>query len=86
MKYFDGQEARLGDRVKLGDDDSGIVVCSIDTDEFSVDYPIELREAFKSGIVVVFRKWGTIHYTTPESDLVLLMRKSNVGCTEIPKM
>ena len=33
MKYADGQEVRLGDRVELGQDDGGVVVASIDTGE-----------------------------------------------------
>jgi hypothetical protein len=32
MKYWDGQEVKLGDRVKLDKDEGGIVVASMDTD------------------------------------------------------
>jgi hypothetical protein len=39
MKYPDGQEVRLGDKVKLGDDAEGVVVSSIDTGEYSEEYP-----------------------------------------------
>jgi hypothetical protein len=35
MKYPDGQEVKLGDMVALGKDEQGIVVCSIDTGEYS---------------------------------------------------
>jgi hypothetical protein len=31
MRYPDGQEIRLGDRMKLWDGSEAIVVCSIDT-------------------------------------------------------
>jgi len=41
MKYPDGQEARLGDRVELWDQNEGTVVCSLDTNEYSPDYPRE---------------------------------------------
>src|SRR6266571_1040879 len=34
MKYPDGQEVRLGDQVRLGENDGGVVVASIDTDEY----------------------------------------------------
>lgn len=34
MKYADGQEVIKGDRVQLGDDKHGIVVCSIDRNEY----------------------------------------------------
>lgn len=40
MFYPDGREARLGDRVRLGEKE-GIVVFSIDTDEFSESFPRE---------------------------------------------
>lgn len=33
MKYPDGQEVKLGDRVALGQDDRGIALCSIDEGE-----------------------------------------------------
>jgi len=39
MKYADGQEMRLGDRVRLGADDGGVVVCVIDTGEYSETHP-----------------------------------------------
>jgi hypothetical protein len=38
MKYADGQEVRLGDRAKLGQDDGGVVVASIDTGEYSAEH------------------------------------------------
>ena len=38
MKYPDGQEVRLGDRVKLGHDDGGVVVASIDTNEYTSEH------------------------------------------------
>jgi hypothetical protein len=41
MKYPDGQEARLGDRVELWEQNEGAVVCSLDTNEYSADYPRE---------------------------------------------
>ena len=36
MKYCDGQDVRLGDRVKLGSDQGGIVVASIDTGQYGL--------------------------------------------------
>jgi hypothetical protein len=39
MKYANGQHVAVGDRVELWRDRQGIVVCSIDTGEFTVDYP-----------------------------------------------
>ena len=75
MKYPDGQDVRLGDRVKLGVDAEGVVVCSIDTGEYSSEY----REAewgyLKKGVLIDFpKKFGLIHYEKPEEDLVLVAR------------
>src|ERR1051325_10907359 len=39
MKSPDGQEIRVGDRVKLGQDEGGVVVASIDTNEYSAEHP-----------------------------------------------
>lgn len=74
MKYPDGQEVKLGDRVKLGQDEGGIVVCSIDTDEYSADYPKEQWGYLKKGVMINFPLYGLIHYEEPEPDLQLLQR------------
>lgn len=72
MKYPDGQEVRLGDRVKLGSDDGGIVVASIDTGEYSVEHPEAQWGYLKKGVVIRFSKYGLIHYEQPEPDLRLI--------------
>ena len=41
MKYWDGQEIKVGDRVKYGEDEGGIVVSSMDTNEYSEEHPKE---------------------------------------------
>ncbi|WP_339715843.1 hypothetical protein [uncultured Sneathiella sp.] len=74
MKYPDGQEVRMGDRVGLGDDREGIVVCSIDTDEYSDAHPREQWAYLKTGAVIEFPSFGLIHYETAEDDLQLIRR------------
>lgn len=74
MRYRDGQEVRLGDRVRLGKDSGGIVVCSIDTGEYSADAPEALWGYLKTGVMIKFPLYGLIHYTTPEPDLELIAR------------
>lgn len=76
MKYPDGQDVRLGDRVKLGDDDRGIVVASIDTDEYSDAQPRAQWAYLKKGVMIEFPKHGLIHYEQPEPDLQLIERAS----------
>lgn len=74
MKYADGQDVRLGDKVKLGKDEGGVVVCSIDTGEFSNDCPEAQWGYLKKGVMINFPLYGLIHYEEPETDLQLIAR------------
>ncbi|MBR1222686.1 hypothetical protein JQ557_32125 [Bradyrhizobium sp. U87765 SZCCT0131] len=74
MKYSSGEQIRLGDLVRLGDDSEGVVVCSIDADEYSLEYPRAQWSYLGRGVVVVFPKFGPIHYQQPEDDLTLVSR------------
>lgn len=74
MQYPDGQTVKVGDRVGLGDDDGGIVVCSIDDDEYSESYPKEAWEILEKGVLILFPLYGLIHYINPESGLRLISR------------
>lgn len=74
MRYRSGELARLGDRVRLGDQ-QGTVVFSIDTDEFTSDYPREAWADFlKEGIMIEFQEYGLIHYVEPDEDLEFVSR------------
>lgn len=74
MKYPDGQEVRLGDRVKLGRDENGIVVASIDTGEYSGEDSEAQWGYLKKGVMIKFPLHGLIHYEEPEPDLHLVER------------
>jgi hypothetical protein len=74
MKYVDGQEVRLGDRVKLGQDEGGIVVASIDTGEYSEGHSAAQWGYLKKGVMINFPQHGLIHYEEPEPDLQLTGR------------
>ena len=74
MKYADGQEARLGDKVRLGDGAEGLVVCSIDTGEYSPAYPKAQWDYLQLGVMVSFEKYGVVHYEQPDPDLELIAR------------
>ena len=74
MKYINGEEVRLGDMVRLGDDPGGVVVCSIDSGDYSPEYPRSQWEYLKHGVIVVFPKYGVIHYEEPEPNLELVKR------------
>jgi len=73
MKYFDGRDARLGDKVQLSGD-IGVVVCSIDTGEYSDDYPEAAWSYLKKGVMISFPKYGLVHYEEPEPELQLVSR------------
>ena len=67
----------LGDKVRLGEDDGGIVVCSIDRDEYTIENPKEKWGYLKKGVVIEFPQFGVIHYEEPEVDLELICRSDN---------
>ena len=75
MKYADGREVRLGDRVSLGQDDQGRVVALVDEGEFDVGHPRDEWSYLKTGMIVEFPSMGRIHYENAEADLVLVDRK-----------
>jgi len=72
MKYPNGQEVRVGDRVKLWDDQPGTVVCSIETGVFSKDYPKTEWGYLKSGILVKTDTGEVFHYTKLDEDFELI--------------
>ena len=74
MKYEDGEEVRLGDRVSLGTNDQGVVVCNMDGDEFTPVYTKDEWGYLMNGVLIDFPAWGLIHYETPDPDLQLIAR------------
>lgn len=74
MKYPNGKDVHVGDRVKLWKDCYGVVVCSIDADEYSEEYPREDWEYLKQGVVINSDKGGVIHYLEPDEDFELVER------------
>jgi hypothetical protein len=75
MKYPDGQSIRLGDKVGVGEDSGGIVVCVIDTNEYSEEYPKAEWAYLNRGVLINFPLYGLVHYEEePDGDLVLIGR------------
>lgn len=71
MKYRDGTDMHVGDRVRIKNGDTGIIVASLDTGEFSPDYPKENWEDLKTGIVVLTDKGALVRFDEPfPQDLV----------------
>jgi hypothetical protein len=72
MKYADGQEVKLGDTVRLANDVEGQVVCSIDNDEYTPEFPKADWEYQKRGAMFKFPTLGLVHYEQTEPDLELV--------------
>jgi hypothetical protein len=76
MNYPDGQEVKLGDLVRLGQDRGGVVVCSIDTGQYRGEHSEAQWGYLKRGVMIQFPLYGLIHMEQPEADLELLARES----------
>ena len=74
MKYMDGRDVRLGDRVAIGRGAAGTVVCCIDSGEFTDRFPCEHWEYLKVGVMIEFPDMGLVHYQAPDEDLKLIER------------
>jgi hypothetical protein len=76
MKYPSGEDVRLGDRVKFGSWSHGTVVCSIDDDQYSPEYPKSSWAYLGRGVMVLTDAAGLIHYEEPDGDMELVSRAS----------
>ena len=74
LKYWDGRDVKIGDRVKLGEDSGGVVVASIDTREYSPVCTEAEWSFLQKGVLVDFPRWGIVHYEEPDEDLEFLAR------------
>jgi hypothetical protein len=72
MKYHDGREVYISDKV-IADDSDGVVVSVLDTKQFSQDYPEGWIDSDR-GVFIETRKWGLIHYTELDEDVELIER------------
>jgi len=74
MKYSDGKQAALGDRVRLWDSMFGTIVCSIDDNQYSVAFSRE-HWAYKGrGVVVQADNGQTFYYDEADEDFELMAR------------
>jgi len=75
MKYPDGQDVRLGDKAQLWAGTQGVVVCSLDTQEYSAAYSETEWGYLKSGVLILSDTAGLIHFVKPESTFQLIDRR-----------
>ncbi|WP_331350629.1 hypothetical protein [Cellvibrio sp. UBA7671] len=73
MNYSDGQELKIGDIVELKNS-RGVVVCSIDDEQYSKDYSKIDWSYLNRGVLIEFEKYGVIHYENIEEDVLLIKR------------
>jgi hypothetical protein len=74
MKYPDGTEIKVGDRVKVAGDDFGVVVLSVDANEYSTEFPAQEWSYLKKGIMIKSEKMGLVHYEEYSEDIELIKR------------
>jgi len=74
LKYSNGQEVRIGDKVAMGDDVGGVVVCDIGAGKFSPKYLADEWSYLKVGILIEFPKYGVVHIQGLDPDLKLIAR------------
>jgi hypothetical protein len=68
-----GKLIKVGDRLRVGDDWAvGIVVCSMDTGDYSPGYPKEAWEYLEHGIMVDTNKAGLIHYVENDDSVEIV--------------
>lgn len=65
MKYPDGSDARLGDRVRIVNGDTGVIVASMDTNEYSPEYPTENYAHLQTGILILTDKGALVRLEEP---------------------
>ena len=75
MKYSDGSEAHVGDVVLIDGKHKGIVVASIDTNEYSVAHPKEQWAYLGHGIMVDTDFGGLVHYPDTAHEHIVLTRR-----------
>jgi hypothetical protein len=75
MNYSTGESVQLGDRVSLGNDSGGVVVCVIDAGEYSAAYLGAQWGYLKKGVLINFPVHGLIHYEAKmEPDVKFIAR------------
>jgi len=62
MKYSDGIEIMLGDKVLISGKYHGVVVANIDGDEYSKSNPKEQWAYLGSGVIIDTDFGGLVHY------------------------
>jgi hypothetical protein len=85
VKYLDGQEVRLWDRVEWSGS-PGLIVLSVDADEYSPRYPKESWASLGPGVMIDTQAAGLVHTSDPDEDLRLIRRGGEPSAAEIASL
>lgn len=77
MKYSSGERVTVGDYVKLWDGNYGVVVCSMDDNEYSLGYSEADWSYLSEGVLIKSEGAGLVHQTKADEDLELVRRPSS---------
>ena len=70
MKYQNGTEIHINDKIMFEDGSLGVVVFSMDTAEYSREYPKDHWDYLGPGVMVISKVAGLIYYATEPVDFV----------------
>lgn len=78
MKYTDGKQAKIGDKVLIGGQFNGLVVADLDSDEYSADHSREQWSYLQSGLMIDTDFGGLVHYeqNSLENELIELVSRA----------
>jgi hypothetical protein len=79
MRYADGNDAKIGDVVAIDDQYQGVVVASIDSDEYSAQYPKEDWAFLQKGVLIDTNFAGLVHYSESSDEHMVLLRRANTA-------
>jgi hypothetical protein len=74
VRYPNGTQIRVGDRIKLSNGEPGTVVFCVDTGEYSPGFPKEEWQYLKSGVMVKTNGGALIHFTEPNNNDVMPLK------------
>ncbi len=77
MLDADGKLIRLGNRIAIGGGMNGVVVFSIDTDEYSPEFPKDDWSYLGCGIMVQTEQAGLVHLSDGGEDTRVIDQISN---------
>lgn len=73
MKYPHGADAKIGDRVRFSNGDIGTIVLSVDTDEYTDEFPKEKWASITEGVLIKTDAGALVQYCDPNACEVFLL-------------